>query len=63
MINKIEEFPEQIAYIEGMVTALCSICTTPMASNIMEDIHTGLEELKDDVLALWNKKKKANENH
>ena len=61
-MTKIEELPEEIAYIQGMVVALNAICHTPSSSNIMDEIIQSLNELREDTLALW-KKEHPYDNH
>lgn len=62
-MTKIEELPEEIAYIQGMVVALNAICHTPSSSNIMDEIIQTLDELRGDVLFIWNRKEQTNEQH
>lgn len=62
-MTKIEELPEEVAYIQGMVVALNAICHTPSSSNIMDEIIQSLNELREDTLALWNRKEQTNEQH
>lgn len=62
-MTKIEELPEEIAYIQGMVVALNAICHTPSSSNIMDEIIQSLDELRGDVLSIWNRKEQTNEQH
>lgn len=54
-MTKIEELPEEIAYIQGMVVALNAICHHPFSSGIMDEILQSLNELREDTLALWKK--------
>lgn len=46
-----------------MVVALNAICHTPSSSNIMDEIIQSLDELRGDVLSIWNRKEQTNEQH
>ena len=61
-MTKIEELPEEIAYIQGMVVALNAICHHPFSSSVMDEIIQSLNELREDTLALW-KKEPIHDNH
>lgn len=61
-MTKIEELPEEIAYIQGMVVALNAICHHPFSSSVMDEIIQSLNELREDTLALW-KRSKTDDNH
>lgn len=54
-MTKIEELPEEIAYIQGMVVALNAICHHPFSSSVMDEIIQSLNELREDTLALLKK--------
>lgn len=62
-MTKIEELPEEVAYIQGMVVALNAICHHPFSSSVMDEIIQSLNELREDTLALWNRKEQTNEQH
>lgn len=61
-MTKIEELPEEIAYIQGMVVALNAICHHPFSSSVMDEIIQSLNELREDTLALW-KKEPSHDSH
>ena len=62
-MTKIEDLPEQVAYIQGMVVSLNAICHTPSSSNIMDEIIQSLDELRGDILSIFNRKEQTNEQH
>ena len=55
-MNNIEELPVRFAYIEGLVAALDAVSYAQGKDRLTELIYSELNELKDDLFAIWRNK-------
>lgn len=61
-MNAMKELPEQVAYIQGMVVALGAANHTMMTSYISDEIVKTLDELRDDILRICERKEQSRDN-